>query len=100
MGSKVNVLGEIIHRGAFAINAERAILVTKIFFQKSFSRAQQPETVKYRLNMGGNSDFQHDWILRLRGDVTGVPLQASQEKRDGKERVGTKFYKYTWVSFQ
>lgn len=51
MGSKVNVLGEIIQRGAFAIDAERAILITEIFFQKSFGRAQQPETVKYRLNM-------------------------------------------------
>ena len=47
----MNVLGEVIQRGAFAIDAERAILVTEIFFQKSFGRAQQPETVKYRLNM-------------------------------------------------
>jgi len=39
----MNVLGEVIHGGAFSINAQRPILITKVLFEKSFSRAQQPE---------------------------------------------------------
>ena len=43
VGRKMNVLGEVIQGGAFSINAQRSILITKVLFQQSFGRAQQPE---------------------------------------------------------
>jgi len=43
VGSKMNVLGEVIQGGAFSIDAQRSILITKVLLQKSFSRAKQPE---------------------------------------------------------
>ena len=39
----MNILGEVIQGGAFSINAQRSILITKVLFQQSFGRAQQPE---------------------------------------------------------
>ena len=61
--SKVNVLGKVIQRGAFAINTKRTIFVTKVFLQKSFSGPQQPEITNNRLN--SDNIFVHLGEFRL-----------------------------------